>query len=160
MLLDIHIVKTKIQESVFLRYKVLLMEEIRTTAEQQHIIDKDLYGYNTERAQRTIQERDNYLISYDNNDIGMFQVSIRESICEKKEITYLHCLYLEKSYRNYGIGRHIINYIVDTYHRDIECECWYNMPAMKFYNSLKFSSIRNTLSLHYSDQNCISEIKK
>lgn len=145
------------QIELFAKYKVLLMTEINNSAIKMGITDKDIKDYNLARAKKNLSERDSYLVSTNGKYIGMFQISIKESICTKKQIAYLHNLYIEQSYRKKGIGRQIIKFILTLYGKSIECECWYEMEASSFYQSLGFRCIQATF---YSDQNCMSENKK
>lgn len=145
------------QIELFAKYKVLLMAEINDSAIKMEIRDKEIDDYSLERAKKNLSERDSYLVSINDKYIGIFQISIRESICATNQVAYLHNLYIEESYRKQGIGRQIIDFILTLYSKSIECECWYEMKAFSFYQSLGFKCIRATL---YSDQNCMSEDRK
>ena len=97
------------------------------------------------------------MVSINNKYIGIIQISIKESICATQQVVYLHTLYIEERYRKQGIGRQVIDFILTLYDKPIECECWYEMEAFSFYQSLGFRCIRATF---YSDQNCMSENRK
>jgi len=156
-MIDFIEVKNEHQIQQFANFKVKLMTEIKEAALKLDIIDKDLQNYNINRALKSVDLRDSFLISYNDRYIGSFQVSIREALCETKEIVYLHNVYIEESFRNLGIGQKIINFISTRYKKPIECECWYEMGSLSFFQSLGFRMVRILL---YSDQNCISENKK
>jgi hypothetical protein len=150
-------VKNELQLQLFVEFKIKLMAEINVAASRLGFIDNKLQNYSINQAQKSTEMKDNFLISYKDNYIGNFQVSIRESLCEIKEVVYLHNVYINKSCRNLGIGRDIINFINTSYKKPIECECWYEMDSVNFFNNLGFKKVRITF---YSDQNCISENKK
>lgn len=150
-------VKNDSQLQLFATYKVKLMNEIKSAASNLGFLDKDIQEYTIDRALKSFKTRDNFLISYNGIYVGGFQVLIRESLFETKEIAYLHNIYVEEKFRNLGIGNNIIRYIHVSYKKPIECECWYGMSSLYFFNSLGFKWVRITL---YSDQNCISENKK
>jgi N-acetylglutamate synthase-like GNAT family acetyltransferase len=150
-------VKNKLQLQLFVEFKIKLMDEINIAALKLGFKDKKLQNYTIDQAQKSTEMKDNFLISYKDNYIGNFQVSIRESLCEIKEVVYLHNVYIKEPYRNLGIGRDIINYISTSYKKPIECECWYEMDSLNFFKNLGFFKVRITF---YSDQNCISENKK
>lgn len=148
--------KGESQLQLFANFKVKLMAEINLSAFKLGFIDKSLQDYSINQALKSIGMRDNFLISYENNYIGNFQVSVRESLCETKLVAYLHNVYIKEDFRRLGIGRNIIDFISESYKKPIECECWYGMNSLDFFSDLGFKKVRITL---YSDQNCMSENK-
>ena len=149
--------RNEVQLQFVADFKIKLMDEINTIALKLGFIDKSLQNYDTGQALKNIETRDNFLISYKGDYIGYFQVSIRESLCEQKQVVYLHGIYIEKIFRNLGIGQNSIDFISTLYKKPIECDCWYGMGSLHFFDRLGFRKIRMTF---YSDQNCMSENKK
>jgi len=156
-MIDFIEVKNEFQLQLFTSFKSKLMAEINVAASELGIVDKEIQAYDINRALKSTKVRDNFLITYKNRVIGGSQVSIREALCETKQVVFLHNVYVEESSRNLGAGQHIIDFISKSYKKPIECECWYEMDSLNFFKSLGFRMVRITL---YSDQNCMSENKK
>ena len=69
------------------------------------------------------------------------EYKIEKSEIDNKEILYLKNIFIKEEYRGKGFGKKVINELKKLNYR-IELECWYGMPANKFYQELGFENLK------------------
>ena len=51
-------------------------------------------------------------------------------------------MFIDKNYRNMGIGTRVLNKLKEKLNYRIELECWYGMPANELYKKLGMKQIK------------------
>lgn len=136
-------VKTPEEIKKFGKYKLELIKYHQQYANKLGLYDEKVDKYTYEDAVRHIGEENYYqfLIIYNDNEVGILEYEIKKSDIDNKDILYIKNIYIDESFRGNGIGKQIINELKQLNYR-IELECWYGMPANELYKSLGMKEIK------------------
>ena len=77
----------------------------------------------------------------------MLLYKITKSDIDNNKIIYIKFLYIIEEFRKKGIGKKIIKELQKKNYR-IELECWYEMPANYFYETLGMKKIKTRYVLN------------
>lgn len=136
-------VTSKDEIEKFGKYKVELIKEHQYYANKLGINDKMVEKYDFDKAIRYvgIKGYHQFLLINDKKIIGIMEYKIEKSEIDNKEILYLKNIFIKEEYRGKGFGKKVINELKKLNYR-IELECWYGMPANKFYQELGFENLK------------------
>lgn len=136
-------VNTNEDIKIFGTYKLELIKLHQKYANNLGLVDNFVDNYSYDDAIKNINEENyfEYLISYNNKNIGVLEYKIIKSDIDNEEIIYIDNIYIKQEYRGLGIGKNIINELKKQGKR-IELECWYGMPANYLYRSLGMKELK------------------
>ena len=141
-------VKTEEEINVFVNFKIELVKYHEQFASIIGLEDDVVKNYDRKDAMKTIGKSNYYqfLIEYNNKDIGLLEYQMKKSKIDNQKILYIKKLFISDKYRGKGIGKAIMNELKKKKYR-IELECWYNMPSNEFYKSLGMKEIKTCYML-------------
>lgn len=134
------------------RLKIELMRYHIEYAEKMGIHDYEISEYSMEQALSTASSRDSYLFLRNNAAVGMAQVEEQISQEDQSPILFVHCIYIMHGARNQSIGGVFLRYLTRKYHKRIECECWYGIPATALYEKAGFQPMMTRYVLPMSSR--------
>lgn len=145
--------KTKEDVELFAKYKVDLIKLHQEYAKKLGLFDNKVDSYNKDDALKHLNQKDHYqfLIKEDNKDIGILEYKVTKSDIDNSKIIYINVLYIIEEYRKSGIGKKIIKELQNKHYR-IELECWYEMPANYFYETLGMKKIKTRYMLESNNE--------
>ncbi len=144
MNINLRKVETKDDIDLFANYKLDLIKSHEYYAEKLELVDKKVNSYSKEDAIRNIGKEDFYqfIINYNNIDVGFIEYDIEISDIDSKEIVYIKNMFINNDYRHVGIGTEVLNNLKENTKSRIELECWYDMPANELYKKLGMKQIK------------------
>ena len=145
--------KTEEDIEIFVKYKVDLIKLHQEYAKKLGLFDNKVDTYNKDDAIKHLNAKNYYqfLIREDNKDIGILEYKITKSDIDNSKILYINVLYIIEEHRKSGIGKKIIKELQKKNYR-IELECWYEMPANYFYETLGMKKIKTRYMLESNDE--------
>lgn len=144
MNLNLRKVESNKDIDLFVKYKVSLVKYHQQYANTIGLVDKIVENYNENDAKKHIGENNffQYIVEYENNDVGILEYSIEISDIDNESILYVNKLFIDCKYRNLGIGKEVLLKIKNETDLRIELECWYGMPANELYKDLGMKEIK------------------
>lgn len=141
--------RTKEDIEVFAKYKLDLIKLHQEYANKIGLFDSKVDNYKQEDTLKHLNKKDYYqfLIKDDGKNIGALEYKITKSDIDNNKIIYIKFLYIIEEFRKKGIGKKIIKELQKKNYR-IELECWYEMPANYFYETLGMKKIKTRYVLN------------
>lgn len=141
--------RTEEDIEVFAKYKLDLIKLHQEYANKIGLFDSKVDNYKQEDTLKHLNKKDYYqfLIKDDGKNIGVLEYKITKSDIDNNKIIYIKFLYIIEEFRKKGIGKKIIKELQKKNYR-IELECWYEMPANYFYETLGMKKIKTRYVLN------------
>lgn len=127
----------------YIQMKVKFMKSFVLMALEVGIIDVVCLDYNNETAlasfikNSSVDGRYHNFIVVDGVVVGICDFTEKYSKYLNIDVVYINNLYIEKEHQKKGIGKTVINILLEEY-GNIELQCHYENAAHKFYESLGF----------------------
>lgn len=134
------------------RLKIELMNYHIEYAEKMGIHDSEISAYTLEKALSTATSRVSYLFLRNRETVGMAQVEEQISQTDQVPILFVHSIYIRPGARNQSIGGIFLRHLIRKYHKRIECECWYGIPATLLYQKAGFQPMMTRYVLPLSSR--------
>lgn len=141
--------RTEENIEVFAKYKQDLIKLHQEYANKIGLFDSKVDNYKQEDTLKHLNKKNYYqfLIKEDEKNIGVLEYKITKSDIDNNKIIYIKFLYIIEEFRKKGIGKKIIKELQKKNYR-IELECWYEMPANYFYETLGMKKIKTRYVLN------------
>lgn len=113
--------------------------------------------YTLKNVQKELEEKDTdyYFVIFKNQIIGIFRIVYQVDPYNQKDESFvkLHRLYLDQTIQNKGIGRHLMNWLIDQVKKEGYPKLWLDAmemqpQALHFYKKLGFQ-ITDKVSLDF-----------